>query len=305
MNDNETMKHDLRLHCGACMRTARLLLSIFGLTLFLAACAGVVATQNSGKQLAALKDAESYYLSGDTQRAEQLVKKLIGTKSNADGSATVLLARIYREEEQYQKALDLLRHHEALVALYKEAPPGDPKEIGREWSNEKKVLYGELKTLHGRLRFHLGQKDESVLEDLLAGISSYHTVSYIPDGESLQFSALIYFSSGRYEKAIFYWNQLLTRPGAAESIAEKNETKESEGIKDFYHATEYNIACAYAKLGNVDQTLSWLRKSLVHKPKERLQSILTDHDLDNVREDSRFKDFIRGLQGGRFAAPNQ
>jgi tetratricopeptide (TPR) repeat protein len=73
--------------------------------------------------------------------------------------------------------------------------------------------------------------------------------------------------------------------------------RHDEAIKPFEKAAElgfqpaaaiYNIACAHAMMGHTDEALKWLEKSLVAGFNQD-ELMLTDADLDSLREDARFK----------------
>lgn len=270
------------------------ILVCLGLAIFLMSISAS-ASESSSRQTK-LDDGYSFYFSGDYQQAEAVAKSLVGSKSDADGSATLLLAAVYQKNKQYKKAQNLLHNHDALAVLYKERIPREKSKSGRKWTDKDKILYYQLKGLSGRLRYHLGKRDEPVLNDLVAGLSFDDNGTLInnPDIEAMQFAALMLYSKEQYERAIFYWSRAIR---AMKRLEISRGLTEAD--KEFLHATEYNIACAYSLLGNVEQSLIWLNKSLVYKPKQRIEVIKTDHDLDNLRGHKKFKNFINELMTER------
>jgi tetratricopeptide (TPR) repeat protein len=233
----------------------------------------------------------SLYFFQDYANSEALAKSLKGGRADLNGAATLLLANISYQRKQYQATLKLLQEHDALADLYKSNGPGAYK--NPHWSNDERTLYYRLKALSGKARYHLGQTDESVRMDLMDGLSyeDKDPMISVPDIEGLQILALMSLSAGRYEEAIGYWGRVVV---GGEKLAKSRDLSDKE--KEFFHATEYNIACAYSKLGKVERVLEWLGKSVSYKPEERLEFILADRDLDNVRDDPRFLEFISGMK---------
>jgi tetratricopeptide (TPR) repeat protein len=89
-----------------------------------------------------------------------------------------------------------------------------------------------------------------------------------------------------------------------------NEGRYDEAIAAFGHAIEegtrvdaatYNIACGYARKGNADRAVEWLRKSL-QEGFELSSYIDKDDDLDGVRADPRFVELRRNLRTEKIEA---
>ncbi len=57
----------------------------------------------------------------------------------------------------------------------------------------------------------------------------------------------------------------------------------------------YNLACSYSLVGNVDKSLSTLKKAIVCGYDD-FDHLMRDSDLHNLREDARFKDFLSTTQ---------
>jgi beta-lactamase regulating signal transducer with metallopeptidase domain/tetratricopeptide (TPR) repeat protein len=83
-----------------------------------------------------------------------------------------------------------------------------------------------------------------------------------------------------------------------------NEGNYDEAIAAFGHAIEegtrvdaatYNIACGYARKGNADRAVEWLRKSL-REGFDLASYIDKDDDLDGLRSDPRFIELRRNLR---------
>jgi tetratricopeptide (TPR) repeat protein len=89
-----------------------------------------------------------------------------------------------------------------------------------------------------------------------------------------------------------------------------NEERYDDAIAAFAHAIEegtrvdaatYNIACGYARKGDADRAVDWLRKSL--KEGFDLSSYIDkDDDLDGVRSDPRFVELRRNLRTEKIEA---
>lgn len=89
-----------------------------------------------------------------------------------------------------------------------------------------------------------------------------------------------------------------------------NEGRYDEAIAAFGHAIEegsrvdaatYNIACGYARKGNADRAVEWLRKSL-QEGFDLASYIDKDDDLDGVRSDPRFVELRRNLRTEKIEA---
>jgi tetratricopeptide (TPR) repeat protein len=57
--------------------------------------------------------------------------------------------------------------------------------------------------------------------------------------------------------------------------------------------THYNIACMYARLKRVDESIEWLQKA-IDRGYANWENIKKDSDLDNIRESSAYKKLIQG-----------
>jgi hypothetical protein len=72
--------------------------------------------------------------------------------------------------------------------------------------------------------------------------------------------------------------------------------KDTSGIGRIMCASAYNVACGYALAGNKEEALDWLEIS-IHRgflaADGKLEHMETDTDLDALREESRYKEFVR------------
>ena len=80
--------------------------------------------------------------------------------------------------------------------------------------------------------------------------------------------------------------------GAIESFQRQYDLKHSPTY------ASYNIACCYSRLGELDDAIHWLRKSVESGYNSPLQ-IDQDQDFDNLRTDSRFRALIDELLAQR------
>jgi beta-lactamase regulating signal transducer with metallopeptidase domain/Flp pilus assembly protein TadD len=89
-----------------------------------------------------------------------------------------------------------------------------------------------------------------------------------------------------------------------------NEERYDEAIEAFRQAIEegtrvdaatYNIACGYARKGDAERAVEWLRKSLA-EGFELSSYIDKDDDLDGVRSDPRFVELRRNLRSEKIEA---
>ncbi len=242
-----------------------------------------------GDGLSLIDEAENYYFLSDYTKAESIVVKLVGTHADDSGAATLLLAGIYHSTGRDEQALELLQSHEALVDLYNAPVPAEHNEATRYWSDDHKLRYFQLKGLYGKLRYLRGERDDGVLNDMMDGVA-FDDHDWIPiraDVEALQYIALMLYEREDFSGAVFHWKRSLV---AVERIP--NQRPLTLVDINYYHATEYNIGCAYANIGDIEQTLYWLRRSLAHDRDHRIDYIMSDHDLDAVRNNEAFKRFI-------------
>jgi tetratricopeptide (TPR) repeat protein len=56
--------------------------------------------------------------------------------------------------------------------------------------------------------------------------------------------------------------------------------------------THYNIACMYARLKQVNESIEWLKKA-IDKGYTNWGSIKKDGDLDNIRDTYAYKELIK------------
>ncbi|HEY6065526.1 MAG TPA: tetratricopeptide repeat protein, partial [Thermoanaerobaculia bacterium] len=89
-----------------------------------------------------------------------------------------------------------------------------------------------------------------------------------------------------------------------------NEERYDEAIAAFGHAIEegtrvdaatYNIACGYARKGNAERAVAWLKKSL-EEGFELASYIDKDDDLDGIRSDPGFIELRRNLRTEKIEA---
>ncbi len=57
----------------------------------------------------------------------------------------------------------------------------------------------------------------------------------------------------------------------------------------------YNLACSYSLLNDIDKSLTILRRA-VECGYNDFRHLERDHDLDNIRKDSRFEEFLLKLK---------
>ena len=89
-----------------------------------------------------------------------------------------------------------------------------------------------------------------------------------------------------------------------------NEERYDEAIEAFRHAIDegtrveaatYNIACGYARKGDADRAIEWLKKS-VEEGFELSSYIDKDDDLDSIRSDPRFAELRRSARAEKTEA---
>ena len=58
---------------------------------------------------------------------------------------------------------------------------------------------------------------------------------------------------------------------------------------------QYNVACAYSQLGDVDLAIDLLEKILPHRSPEQIQWFKNDSDLEPIRSHPRYQELLRSL----------
>jgi len=86
---------------------------------------------------------------------------------------------------------------------------------------------------------------------------------------------------------------ILAASAGQSRIAEENIKLAIERGKGFghFHHTMYHIACAYALMTRHEQAINWL-ESAANDGFPCYVLFERDHNLDNLREDARFKTFM-------------
>lgn len=52
----------------------------------------------------------------------------------------------------------------------------------------------------------------------------------------------------------------------------------------------YNVSCIYSRMGRTGEAIEWLKKAMIMEPSRYRTMALMDRDLDNIRQDPRFKE---------------
>ncbi|RFB89191.1 hypothetical protein B5K08_19720 [Rhizobium leguminosarum bv. trifolii] len=103
-------------------------------------------------------------------------------------------------------------------------------------------------------------------------MSAYHSLGRVPDTENWARLGLL-----RVERAL---NLNPENSGRAIAI-------DPDDI-----VAQYNLACVYSVLGDVDQTIDLLQKLLPHRSVYHIKWFGNDSDLDNIRGDRRFQKLL-------------
>jgi tetratricopeptide (TPR) repeat protein len=118
----------------------------------------------------------------------------------------------------------------------------------------------------------------------------------------------LYLRKGELSRAIEYYNRALElNPRFVPAL--NNLALVTAANKEYYKALtiffdilnyepadaeiHYNIACMYARLNRVDESIEWLQKA-ISKGYSNWESIKNDADLDNIRGSSAYKKLIEG-----------
>lgn len=161
---------------------------------------------------------------------------------------------------------------------------------GNQAASDDELNYFRLYTYLALSKAGSGQMNEDVEADFIRVLSN-PPIAAQSTRSNLLLDTLTYFGAtelvlGRYERALgsFLQAHYIMKGGSALLNSE------------YARAGEYNVACAYAKLHQPDMAIVWLKKSLSSNLESRWATILSDHDLDDIRHDQKFLDFIKERQ---------
>jgi tetratricopeptide (TPR) repeat protein len=164
------------------------------------------------------------------------------------------------------------------------APPQD--RAIRRFKNEKhnKAAAGLLESVrknpddpmrYVKLHYRFGQiyRKEGSLKE---AENQYLTALAINpfDARAQNSLAEIYAATGQTDKAISTFKKLKT-------MSEDNPE------------IDYNLACLYARQGNIEQSINWLKKAIANGY-NRWSVLRSDKDLDSIRGTSEYQILIKG-----------
>lgn len=66
--------------------------------------------------------------------------------------------------------------------------------------------------------------------------------------------------------------------------------KKAVEIKPEDAGATYNISCIYSRMGRTTEAIEWLKKAMIMEPARYRTMAQRDRDLDNIRQDPRFKE---------------
>jgi serine/threonine protein kinase/tetratricopeptide (TPR) repeat protein len=149
------------------------------------------------------------------------------------------------------------KYEEALAALRNVSPDVNPSLVGHQ------VVYA---------LFALGKKDEA------AATLAKFIKDYPEDNRGL-FTSL---------------QAMLAASEGQQAVAEQKIRLAVERGKGFghFHHTAYHIACAYALMNKQDEAIKWL-ESAANEGFPCYVLFDTDHNLDNLRQNPRFQEFMK------------
>lgn len=102
-----------------------------------------------------------------------------------------------------------------------------------------------------------------------------------------------------YHTALNNWGAALsglarTKGGEeAEALFEQSSENLMKAEKIKGGTAAYNLACLYALLGEIAESLMWLKKSLKLRLTPSRKCILADSDLDNIKDTDDFKRLMK------------
>jgi len=123
------------------------------------------------------------------------------------------------------------------------------------------------------------------------------------DPDTLYNQGTTYTKMERYDEALADYNRALElRPDHSDTLNNRGVTygkleRYDEALADFNHALElspddpstlYNLACLFSMWGKTEDALAYLEKA-IDGDKKNQEDAKTDTDLDNIRDDPRFK----------------
>ena len=189
----------------------------------------------------------------------------------------LVLGKAYYHMEQYQDAKDV---YDKIIDLN----PNFPAALAN-----RGVIY-----------IHMERYDEAIVDYA-------HALELRPDDPGILYNrGTAYVRLGRYDEALADYNRSLElRPNHPGTLNNRGNThtkleRYGEALADFNHALElspdnpdtlFNLVCLFSLEGKTDDALAYLERA-IEKDKEYYKIARTDTDLDNIRDDPRFKKLI-------------
>jgi hypothetical protein len=109
------------------------------------------------------------------------------------------------------------------------------------------------------------------------------------DIESIYNLSFCYHLLGNYEKAIIYHQM----------VADYMESDHTDGLVHYKRNGLYNLACAYALSGDIDNSVNALNLA-IEAGFDNTRTITGDSDLENIRNDIRYQEALKSLRVKEF-----
>lgn len=224
-----------------------------------------------------------YYDQDKIENASELVNKYNKSDSELRDGWVVLSASIYIKRGRYQEALTevnkvRLRLERAYLII--ENPEGQRKETAEIAKSIKKqtiFLYYRMLIAAALANYKLDNCKEATTDfEIMYSMGKKGIAIENKNDQFDYFLAICYYKLKNYEDSILHFKSFyLTRT----DIKEKD-------------SSAYNIAALNALLGNLDQSIHWLKIPIEHNKKLWLTKIKNDRDFDNVRQNEIFRSFL-------------
>ncbi len=218
------------------------------------------------------------------EKASEMTNRFNKSDSKLRDGWAVLLASIYVKRGMYREALtevDKVRHRLARAYSIIENPAGQSKETLETATSIKAqtiFLYYRMLMAAALANYKLDNCQEATTD---------FEIMYFMEGKGIAienksntfdyFLAICYYKLKNYEDSILHFKSFYST---------RTDLKEKD-------STAYNIAALNALLGQLNESIHWLKIPLEHDKKLWLEKIANDRDFDSARQNEFFRDFLK------------
>jgi tetratricopeptide (TPR) repeat protein len=217
------------------------------------------------------KKAWIYFYQNKNEKAYQIVYEYKSLdRSKYKNWWSILTAAIYIERDQYQEVLDIIKkvrpeiEKEYMELLSNSSIFDDDKKQDVEF------IYYKMLGTNGSANYYL-KNWEHAIKDLLIYTQKHKSAIFY------DILAISYYRIKNYQESLHYYK-------LSYKLHEDNEMKVTAA---------YNLGVLSAILGDVQQTIYWLKIPLNHNKNYWLDEIKNNEDFDTIKDNIDFKNFLK------------